>query len=352
VSVASSEGRVYYRGPSQTREVGSIKLDLTENERVVRPSVLRPIAHPYPDMLPAPGAVRCYAFEELFAEKIRAMGERCRPRDLYDIINLFWRSDLRTYPELIRAALEEKCATKGVEVPNYAALAVSPLRAELESEWKNMLGHQLPALPPFEQFWAELERLFTWLDGNLLAEDLPSIVAAGDVGEAWAPPPTIWMWGTGAPFETIRFAAANHLCVELEYGGSTRLIEPYSLRRTRDGYLLLHALHADTGAHRSYRVERIVGVGVTRQPFRPRYAVELAQSGPLFAAPTPPRATGFGSVSATHRTRARAEQAYIIGCRQCGKRFRRSRQNLALNPHKTPDGQSCGGRRGYLVEVR
>jgi Nucleotidyl transferase AbiEii toxin, Type IV TA system len=42
-----------------------------------------------------PAEVRCYGFEELFAEKIRAMGERSRPRDLYDIVNLFRREDLR-----------------------------------------------------------------------------------------------------------------------------------------------------------------------------------------------------------------------------------------------------------------
>jgi predicted nucleotidyltransferase component of viral defense system len=61
--------------------------------------------------------VRCYAFEEVFAEKIRAMGERSRPRDLYDIINLFRRSDLRNQPQLIREVLLEKCGTKGLSVP-------------------------------------------------------------------------------------------------------------------------------------------------------------------------------------------------------------------------------------------
>jgi len=59
--------------------------------------VRRDIAHPYPDG-PLPGKVRCYSFEELFAEKIRAMAQRARPRDLYDIINLFRRNDLRLYP--------------------------------------------------------------------------------------------------------------------------------------------------------------------------------------------------------------------------------------------------------------
>ena len=40
----------------------------------------------------------------LFAEKIRAMAQRGRPRDLYDIVNLFRRNDLRLYPDEIENA--------------------------------------------------------------------------------------------------------------------------------------------------------------------------------------------------------------------------------------------------------
>lgn len=98
----SSEGRVYYRGPRGAPGPARIKLDLTKDETVVRPPVMRPISHDYPDVLPAPAQVRCYGFEEVFAEKLRAMGERCRPRDLYDIVNLFRRPDFRKHAALVR----------------------------------------------------------------------------------------------------------------------------------------------------------------------------------------------------------------------------------------------------------
>lgn len=97
VSGDYTEGRIYYRGPRGAPMVASIKLDLSASEQVVRPTVLRQIAHVYPDALPEPATVRCYSFEEVFVEKIRAMGERGRPRDLYDIVNLFRRTDLRGY---------------------------------------------------------------------------------------------------------------------------------------------------------------------------------------------------------------------------------------------------------------
>ena len=74
----STEGRVYYIGPRQTPQAARVKLDISANETVVRPPVLREIAHPYPDG-PLPGRVRCYSFEEVFAEKIRAMAQRPDP---------------------------------------------------------------------------------------------------------------------------------------------------------------------------------------------------------------------------------------------------------------------------------
>jgi predicted nucleotidyltransferase component of viral defense system len=111
----SLEGVAYYVGPRlQTSSPARVKVDLTSNERVVRPPVLREIGHPYPDILPGARRVRCYSFEELFAEKLRAMAERGRPRDMYDIINLFRRNDLRLHPDAIHAALVEKCAVKTI----------------------------------------------------------------------------------------------------------------------------------------------------------------------------------------------------------------------------------------------
>ena len=71
--------------------------------------------------------------------------------------------------------------------------------------------------------------------------------------------------------EIIRFAAANHLCVDLTYDGSVRRIEPYSLRQTAEGNFVLHAIRSDSGDHRSYRVDRMQGATVTLRVSAPRY---------------------------------------------------------------------------------
>ena len=286
---SSVEGRIYYRGPRGAPMVASLKLDLTASETVVRPTVLREINHQYPDALPAPGTVRCYGFEEVFAEKMRAMGQRSRPRDLYDIINLFRRVDFLPHSDLVRSVYEEKCRSKELPVFDFGMLESSPFRVELESEWANMLAHQLPALPPFEEFWSELPNLFDWLNGRAQPADLPSITSDGSEEPGWSPPYVSWAWGQGVPFETVRFAAANHLCVELGYNGKVREIEPYSLRRTRDGSLLLYGVRVDDGGIRSYRVDRITSVRVMSTPFRPRYRVELTAAGSLMAPPVASR---------------------------------------------------------------
>lgn len=348
-----TEGRVYYKGPRGSPMVASVKLDLSGSEKVVRPTVRRFIAHGFPDELPEPRTVQCYSFEEVFAEKIRAMGERGRPRDLYDIINLYRRDDLRSAPAIIREVLVDKCQTKGIPVPSYAAIAASTTLAELEAEWENMLAHQLPALPPLRDFWAELAALFEWLEGRAVRPELATVAAVTSEPEdvTWAPPPTVSVWGTRAPMEAIRFAAANRLCIELGYQGSRRTVEPYSLRRTQAGNLLLHAVKADTREPRSYRVERIESVSVTSRTFVPVYQIEFSLGGPLNAPPTPGKSY---SISTPRSSRRGTGVVYIIECHFCHRHFQRSIQDFALGVHKTPDGYRCPGSssRGFLVDTQ
>ena len=88
------------------------------------------------------------------------------------------------------------------------------------------------------------------------------------------------MAGPG-PAGAIRFAGANPLLVELGYQGSTRLIEPYALRRSKAGKLLVYAIKANTGEVTAYRVDRIESVQVTDIAFEPRCTIELAVALPV-----------------------------------------------------------------------
>lgn len=347
-----TEGSIYYLGPRNAPTPARIKFDISGSEKIICPTVLRDISHPYSDSLPEPAQARCYAFEEVFAEKLRAMGERGRPRDLYDIVLLFRRIDLQAEPQLIKSILEKKCQAKGVPIPTLEAIQNSSNKNELKSEWQNMLGHQLLVLPPFEQFSEELPDIFNWLNGISALPKFASISAEKDEDLTWSPPPTIWKWGFGVPLEPIRFAAINHLCIELGYDRTVRLIEPYSLRRTKDDNLILHAIKVDTGEARSYRVDRIESVKATTRTFKPRYKIEFSPVGIIHAKPTARKSesSSFGSYSTTSRRRTVGGIKYIFQCGLCQKKFVKSKYDSTLREHKNSYGSSCPGRTGIFID--
>lgn len=150
--------------------------------------------------------------------------------------------------------------------------------------------------------------------------------------------------------EIIRFAGANHLCVDLTYDGSVRRIEPYSLRQTAEGNYVLGAIRRDSGEYRSYRVDRIQGAAVTYQVFARRYAVELTSTGPLTVAPS----TAIPSISSVRRAARNRQQGptYVYRCTVCGKTFNKKRMNGSLNPHKNRQGYPCYGRYGAFVRTK
>lgn len=319
--------------------------------------------------LPADGIhVLSYSFEEVFAEKMRALAERQRPRDLYDVVHLYRRQDLHPDRSVVRSSLARKCVFKGIPVPTYAAFSDRPERVAIEVESEQMLAHQLPACPPFEEFWQELPAVFDWLNTDVVMPTLPAIQLGREVLDTtWRLPPMVTAWGIGASsLETIRFAAANRLCIQLAYtkeDGARTLptIEPYSVRRTLAGDLLLFGVKADTGGIRSYRVDRVNAATVTRQVFRPRYAVELTASGPLNTPSIERLPSGSPGTALTRspaarkpaRTAAATPQrgfglSYNFACTVCGKTFRRGTYDPMLNSRKNKQGWPCPGRVGVL----
>ena len=358
------EGRIYYRGPLQRRgDMARIKLDLSDDEILVLDAVHREVHHPYSDR-PEDGIhILSYCFEEVFAEKIRALGERERPRDLYDVVHLYRHDELRPDRNLVLETLQKKCEYKGVELPAMVNLEDRPERQELEAEWENMLAHQLPALPPFEDFWQELPGFFSWLHKEEVKEVRPRFPTSIPDESDWRPPAMATAWNLSTPLEIIRFAAANRLCVNLGYQGSVRLIEPYSLRRTKDDNLILHAVKHNSGEIRSYRVDRIQSAVATKTSFKPRFEIELTPSGPLHAPPTPRRSdidmsSGISRIRTSHRksrslgrTRSVGPK-YIVACSFCGKKFYRKKPGTQLNPHKNKQGFPCSGRFGTQVGMK
>jgi hypothetical protein len=353
----SIEGRLAFRGPmGMGGDLPRVRLDLTGDEVLVLEPVMRKVHHPYSDNLTDGIEILCYAFEEVFAEKTRALKERLRPRDLYDVVHLYRHDTFRPERNIVITTLTKKCKFKGISIPSIQEFKEHVGRAELQSEWENMLRHQLPSLPPFDQFWAELPAVFEWLygAGEKIERSVIPTTGAG-IDDSWRPPVMVQTWGSSVPLEIVRFAASNLLCVNLIYQGSKRLIEPYSLRRTRDGNFLLYAVKHDTGEPRSYRLDRIQGAEASTISFTPRYLVELATSGPV-SAPAIERSNS--KIAKVRRPRSRNTRwnkfgpTYIYECYYCGKKFYRKRHDSVLRSHKDKLGYKCSGLRGYFVDTR
>ena len=368
------QARIGYRGPVSPpgANMPRIKFDLTADELLVLPPSRLPVFHPYSDEPENGITVSSYPYEEAFAEKTRALGERARPRDLYDVVNLFRNGDSRPRPAVMLDVLRQKCKFKGIQPPTFDEL--QPSRALLEGGWRQMLAHQLRTLPSFDDFWDALPAFFEWLlSGSIPHSPAPYTVAAGErvIRNRLIPIPTS-IPAHARPalrghLDVIRFAASNRLCVDLRYQGSSRPIEPYSLRETREGHFILHAHNRNKDAHRSYRLDRIEGASVTNETFVPRFAVELAHSGPIVIPPTPNRALPAYStdpLNATRTTRSRGgapsrrspvqsrDPTHIYECYYCGKRFRRKKRNARLKPHKDKNGSPCASRSAHYVETR
>jgi predicted nucleotidyltransferase component of viral defense system len=350
----SCQGKISYRGPVSSRDLPRIKLDLTADERLVLAPVRVGVFHPYSDAPEEGIEVLAYAYEEVFGEKVRALAERTRPRDLYDVINLFRNADARPSPSVMLDVLRQKCEFKGIAVPVLADLEAH--RAELQSLWQSMLAHQLPSLPPYDSFWNELPAFFEWLAGGV--EPIVLAAYALEEGETVLRGRGLRLPVSGSAqsfLEVVRFAAANRLLVELDYLNSTRRIEPYSLRQTRAGDIVLHAFNADRGEHRSYRVDRIQGARSTSVSFIPRYDIELTPQGPIRVAPSAARAhvpTLRARSPARRQSAGFAQPVHIYRCPICNKQFRRSSYDAHLNPHKNDWGSPCMGRTGYFVETK
>jgi hypothetical protein len=302
--------------------------------------------------------VLAYDYVEAFAEKFRALAERTRPRDLYDVVNLYRNADARPEQQQFITVLREKCAFKGIELPRLADL--EPHRDALETGWVHMLDHQLPALLPATSFWEALPEIFDWLHGQVVAPVLPAMAMAASSPLIQERIISFPAGSRGQSFiETIRFAGANRLLVEIDYrdqkgNRSTRPIEAYSLRRSKAGDVLLMAVRADDGQPRSYLVNSILGVTSTQRTFSPRYPIELTPTG-FQSIPETSRSAGIQTARTTTRRRSRASSSgpiYVYRCTVCRKLFERKSQDPTLRTHKNPAGFQCSGTTGTYVRTK
>ncbi len=352
--IEACQGRVYYRGPvtpAAKSAMPRIKLDLTADEIIAETPVIRPVRHDYSDAPPEGFSILSYSYIEVFAEKIRALKERARPRDLYDVINFFRRPESRDIADQVRAALKQKCDYKSISFPRLSDLESQ--KDACSSGWHDQLAHQLQTLPPFDSFWDELAAFFLWLEHpeqiavgtGAALQAIPAAAAAGSIVTLRPGMPQ------RSKLDRIRFAAVNRLCVKMAYrkeNGEQKsyLIEPYSLRITADNNIILYAVKLPSAEIRSFRTDRIIDARVTEQTFAPRYTIDFLPAGPTEASARP--AAMPISTAPRKMTGARGPR-YVFRCAVCDKQFTKSTHDATLKAHKDKQGAACYGRYGVYV---
>ncbi|MCB4756237.1 MAG: nucleotidyl transferase AbiEii/AbiGii toxin family protein [Elusimicrobia bacterium] len=153
------------RFPWHRRPQTSVMVEMSMDERVIRPVLHRPVLHDYGEPLQL--EVPVYALEEIMAEKLRAILQhmrllerrgwvRSRARDYYDLWRILGadrdRLDVSGFP----AFLSEKCALKSVTFSDSESFFPEAMLATVERTWKQWLGPLVPHLPPYKTVIEEL----------------------------------------------------------------------------------------------------------------------------------------------------------------------------------------------------
>ena len=335
----SAQGKIHYNGPLRRRQgVATIKLDLTTDEILVLKTVKKKVHHPYTDE-PSQGIyANCYAFEEIVAEKIRALAQRARPRDLYDVVHFFRNRQMIDNPTLVYNVLQKKCSYKKIEIPTFQHIEEHEKLDELEPQWKFMLAHQLSHLPIFASFWNDLSPFFDWLIGQLSEKKLVSVSAKDE--QIFHPGRVLYAHSTNFLLQRIQFAAANRVCIKLKYKSKTRTVEPISFRTSSIGNRLFYGFEREANHAKAYSISKIQSIEITNMAYTEKYPVEISSSG--YISMPPIRRTSNVSM-------AKNDSRYVYECPICERKFYRKKRNSKLNPHKDKNGWPCSGRRGILI---
>jgi hypothetical protein len=352
---ATFEGRIGYRGPLGDPTFPRVLFDLTRQEPVLDGVARRAVFHAYPDSLPDGLTLGTYTIDELFAEKVRALTERTRPRDLYDVTFILENQPDALNLSRARDLYREKCGVKNIATPtSVGLLALVRASEELRSEWGNMLGHQLPQLPPIDSVLVRMAEQIRWLepDVQVVGPRLAG-VSAPVAGEEIVAAAGLRYWGAGIGLEAVRFAGTNRLLVEFNYHGRQRRVEPYSLRRAQTGNLLLYAWELASGQVKAFNVAKMSALRATSTPFAPRFRVEFSATAPISAPLIIVRPTGGRRPSLIPHIGPRINDGpvYVFRCTACGKLFRKRSMDGTLNAHKSRSGRVCGGRYGLYVRT-
>ena len=146
-----------YQGPLPTPN--TVKVDITISEVLHFPVEQLPVLRAYPEFedVPEDRPIGVYSLREIATEKVVALQDRARnePRDLYDL----WFLTTRAGIELgdLTGAIAEKLRFREKEIAGLED-RIFAKEARLRTLWNSRLGHQMEALPQFDEVFRAVRR--------------------------------------------------------------------------------------------------------------------------------------------------------------------------------------------------
>ena len=345
----SFKGKVYFADffGNQNDLTISIKLDVTEFDRLHLPPATRRLIHPYSDAAVCAVDLQCMALEEIIASKLKCLIQRRHSHDLFDLV----------YATFIDRSIEIDRALVVRTFLNKTIFNASPGAA------KNILLGI-----PMTFFGGVWERYIKCPKSTRFGFDR-AVEGFNDSIESLFTGVSTGHWGEQLFFGSehrnlIMEAGAERRLMQISYHGVQRVIEPYALSyKKAEGKPAREYFYAHDRTRgdqiKTFLNTDVVALEILDEKFEPRHEVELSKAGEearkgYFGKPFGDERTKRQRAPGSKRLRAtpvsrRFEPTYRVRCPYCQKTFARKTQSLTLNEHKSPDGYRCGGRQGYRI---
>lgn len=329
------DARIYFKdfyGSVSTLTI-SIRMDITQYDKIYLPIQKRFLIHPYSDFEKCRVELNCVKLEEILASKLKCLLQRQHVNDLYDYAYSFFdHHELAiNKSEVVFTFLK---LTIFERFPGFVKKLLIDLPFEsLKHLWtKHIAAPKLGIIgfdSAFNRFIENINELF------------------GNYNQTYADE----LFYPSKYRNIILEAGRNMTLLEITYNGHKRQVEPYSLafKVRTDGigqeYFYVYDLVGGNSGPgiKSLLHYNIQSIENTDIKFQPKYEVEISKAGEYL------QNTYFGKSFSSRRT-AIDKPIHIYECSVCNKRFRKTNLGNKLNKHKDTYGNDCYGRLGVFIE--
>jgi predicted nucleotidyltransferase component of viral defense system len=321
----------------------SVRLDVTQFDRIYLPVQTRFLIHPYSDAEQCKVELKCLKLEEMLAAKLKCLLQRRHSADLYDFVfSVFINKDI----DVQRSEVVQTFLRKTIFGPSPGVARGLLL--------------DLP-VAVFKEIW---NRFLVCPKQSVIEFDAAMTYFKQGIQELFGHFPLDYR-GQFAFFPSnlrtpIMEAGSSQTLVEMTYDGHTRKVEPYSLvfKRRKDGVGQEYFYGYDTTGGRTHGPglklflnSKIQDLKTTSEKFEPRYPVELSKAGEMASKSyfgSPFSSADSGRARSLRRA-IRVGPIYIVQCFYCHKEFKRKKRDTKLRQHKDRFGNRCYGLRGHII---